>query len=791
MKKKKHKWKYQVNIRKKILVLVILGVFLFVGLGYAAVGTNLSLGGTIQVTKYDRTLYSALKREVDKGYALKYTGDHQDSMDPTKSTEDIYHFYADTAVKGTDILNKNNVVFAGKCWQMIRTTDTGGVKLLYNGDPEITTVNNKTQYNCGDTRNLYQPGGILSEQNLNGTAVFAKNYTATTTNVSTTFTLVDDPDDPDDCKSITIDSTNAASQIAEIAENYPYFCNTRTKTCTNTRLYKVVSQSNGTIANVYNTTYRDRIGNSAFNISYASPTYVGYMYGDVYTSDSFLETQSENFVTNQNIYSATITLGTTYYYADSYDYGITIPDTYTLTNATQITENTDYSTLVGKYVINGAMSGNSIDYIIGIDEENVTYVKTLTGGSTDVSIVLSNTITDNGNNTATLDNPTTTVELKNWYTNYANYAGQYTCGDSTITCSSPKFIGTTTSTSYGYIDDTQTITLSQSRNGLELTNYVTITKKDYFNGYDTTYSDYVYTCGNADTTCTKTNLKYITNKTSTGYTYLPNHNFGASVRYENNQYVLENSVGLEAGNNLTTLSTHHYTCLGLGDTECSSVVYVYYYDQTGTGNMHYVTLNDPNVTSIDTVLSNMFTKNTNSSNIKNKIDAWYEANLKNTIYESKLDDTIFCNDRSFRTTGTYTLAKSGWNANGGSMKSYLYFNEITVTRSLSCTNITDRFSVSNNDAKLAYKIGLATSPEMNMLNQNNARISAYSYRLSTPYNFGYVSSGTRTISTEGSQNAINVGSDIGVRPMISLISGTSYSSGNGEMTNPYIVDMSN
>ena len=151
-KDKKHKWKYRINIRKKVLVLVVLGVFLFVGLGFAILEANLGMSGTLEVSKYDKTLYSALKREVNKGYARKYTGSHQDSMNPTKSTEDIYHFYADTAdaEKGEEIRDKNNVVFADTCWQMIRTTDTGGVRLLYNGEPEEIEVDGETRLNCGE-----------------------------------------------------------------------------------------------------------------------------------------------------------------------------------------------------------------------------------------------------------------------------------------------------------------------------------------------------------------------------------------------------------------------------------------------------------------------------------------------------------------------------------------------------------------------------------------------------------------------------------------------------------------
>ena len=48
-KHKKHKWKYRIDLRKKILVLVILGVSLFVGLGYSFLGTNLNISGLIEV----------------------------------------------------------------------------------------------------------------------------------------------------------------------------------------------------------------------------------------------------------------------------------------------------------------------------------------------------------------------------------------------------------------------------------------------------------------------------------------------------------------------------------------------------------------------------------------------------------------------------------------------------------------------------------------------------------------------------------------------------------------------
>jgi len=39
-------------------------------------------------------------------------------------------------------VDNNNIVFAGFCWKMLRTTDTGGIKLVYNGVPVNGSCNN-------------------------------------------------------------------------------------------------------------------------------------------------------------------------------------------------------------------------------------------------------------------------------------------------------------------------------------------------------------------------------------------------------------------------------------------------------------------------------------------------------------------------------------------------------------------------------------------------------------------------------------------------------------------------
>ena len=71
-------------------------------------------------------------------------------MDASKSTKKIYYYYGSNNTNGTAILDKNNVLFAGQCWQMIRTTDTGGVKMIYNGEVEdgkcLSTRENQTGF---------------------------------------------------------------------------------------------------------------------------------------------------------------------------------------------------------------------------------------------------------------------------------------------------------------------------------------------------------------------------------------------------------------------------------------------------------------------------------------------------------------------------------------------------------------------------------------------------------------------------------------------------------------------
>ncbi|MDO4730401.1 MAG: vWA domain-containing protein, partial [Candidatus Saccharibacteria bacterium] len=91
-------------------------------------------------------------------------------------------------------INDNNIIFGGFCWYVIRTTETGGVKLLYNGTPNeagycrflgasTDATIGKTQYNQdgsglnADKKKLgYMYGNSEARWNLNDVSSTAKTF---------------------------------------------------------------------------------------------------------------------------------------------------------------------------------------------------------------------------------------------------------------------------------------------------------------------------------------------------------------------------------------------------------------------------------------------------------------------------------------------------------------------------------------------------------------------------------------------------------------------------------------
>lgn len=81
-----------------------------------------SFGRASNLVKYELvSLYDTIKSNYQKNlYGVKAT------TNGTVGYKQVYYFTENT---------NNNVIFADKCWQIYRTTETEGVKLIYNGVP--------------------------------------------------------------------------------------------------------------------------------------------------------------------------------------------------------------------------------------------------------------------------------------------------------------------------------------------------------------------------------------------------------------------------------------------------------------------------------------------------------------------------------------------------------------------------------------------------------------------------------------------------------------------------------
>ena len=255
--------------------------------------------------------------------------------------------------------------------------------------------------------------------------------------------------------------------------------------------------------------------------------------------------------------------------------------------------------------------------------------------------------------------------------------------------------------------------------------------------------------------------------------------FGNTFTYSNGTYTLSDTMTVVTkwSDGYDTINNNHYTCFTTGTT-CTELYYVYY---TDWNYAYYIMLK--NGKSVDDALNEMLYAddvNKTDSVIKKYIDNWYENNLLD--YENKLEDTVFCNDRSISNL-------NGWNPNGGSTaSSYLYFKSNDSVNSLVCTNETDRFSTNNAKAHLKYPIGLLSAAEVRLANSGSSRYFAGSTWLCSPYAFSSIRNGAYVYT--GSQYGVGgyyVNGGSGVRPSVSLKPKIEPVSGDGSYTNPYVV----
>ena len=184
--------------------------------------------------------------------------------------------------------------------------------------------------------------------------------------------------------------------------------------------------------------------------------------------------------------------------------------------------------------------------------------------------------------------------------------------------------------------------------------------------------------------------------------------------------------------------------------------------------------------------------NTRNSPIKTVIDSWYSSNLAS--YSDKIStEAGFCGDREMRTGYSWSSSSSRTLY----YKAYerLYINK---TPTLKCSNSADLYTVSESskgNKALSNPVGLITADEVSMaggvFGQNNTSYYLYNdtyYWTMSPYSAD--SDSWASVFSVNSSDRLGDG-DVrllrGVRPVINLANNVTISSGNGSVSNPYVI----
>ena len=206
-------------------------------------------------------------------------------------------------------------------------------------------------------------------------------------------------------------------------------------------------------------------------------------------------------------------------------------------------------------------------------------------------------------------------------------------------------------------------------------------------------------------------------------------------------------------------------------------------------------------------------ENKNDSTIKTYIDNWYNQNFDETA-ALKLEDTVFCNDRTTKAYDVNTIGDTsmssygalGYSSNatfyGATHRASYYSNN--PNPSLVCQNDNDKFTVDskNGNGALTYPVGLITLDEVMLAGLNTCYSDKNNYKDETNYlntnTYYWTFSPTvkyydgaaevGLIAIAGVTSLTFVDYNGSVRPVISLKSGTVVEpTGEGTTTNPYVV----
>ena len=217
-----------------------------------------------------------------------------------------------------------------------------------------------------------------------------------------------------------------------------------------------------------------------------------------------------------------------------------------------------------------------------------------------------------------------------------------------------------------------------------------------------------------------------------------------------------------------------YSCL---NSECQAVYKISGFSDDNLMKVQPITYN---VDNYQETLQNRI-----DSSIKLKIDQWYRTNL--IQYSSYLADETFCNNRNI-------LSGSGYKEDADTIYVTNGLEEDKFPN-LKCSNEIDKFSLTNEKAKLDYPVALITAAEVMMagatVNKPNNKYYLYNnqdYWTMSPTQFSNGVSRIGFVLDNG--NLIfycGVTDHGGTRPVINIKADVQITKGDGSSLNPFVI----
>ena len=373
---------------------------------------TLGSGSVIGDLKLD--LYHTIENRYnqDKTYLGLYNGEGADTY-----ANPVYYY------KGN--VENNNVLFGGFCWKIVRTTETGGIKMVYNGVQKDVYESyekiNENAYNVVSNDETY-PYTFDST---------SKTWVSTNKTNSATGTITFTIDTAGDYHLSYVMSSEVNWDKAKFYKNgnplgdsngysgtqsgaititglttsdvikVEYTKDSTGASGSDTVTFSIGKAVGDPVKSCNNTGTDSQIGTSAFNSSYNSPAYVGYMFNKdkVYTCLSKLMSSQSNIV-----------------FGNSFTYN----GTYTLTGTkTVATWSSGYNTINNNHYtcMTTGTTCSSIYYVYYTDSAWAYYI-TLTNGKTVNDALNEMLYADDVNK----DDSTIKAYIDSWYeNNLANY----------------------------------------------------------------------------------------------------------------------------------------------------------------------------------------------------------------------------------------------------------------------------------------------------------------------------------------------------------------------------------